>query len=135
GTRTLARAVAEQLPILEPLPPTIARAIGRIRARRRYLRTLEFALERGVAYHNAALPADVRELVEAAARAGELSVVVATTTLAEGVDLPFRFTVLADWLVATASGQEPMDPLLFRNIAGRSGRAGAHTEGVTLIYD
>ncbi len=28
-----------------------------------------------------------------------------------------------------------MDPLLFRNIAGRSGRAGWHTEGVTVVYD
>ena len=109
--------------------------INRIETRYPYLRSLVTALRSGVAYHNAALPLDVRERIEDAVRDGELQVVVATTTLAEGVDLPFRFTLLADWLVPTQAGQRPMDPLLFRNIAGRSGRAGWHTEGVTVIVD
>ena len=62
--------------------------------------------------------------------------VTATTTLAEGVDLPFRFTILADWLTWDGTNkQRPMASLLFRNIAGRCGRAGVMTEGDTIIFD
>lgn len=135
GTRALAGSVGKQLPLVEPTPPRVARLLARIRSRHPYLGTLATALESGVAYHNAALPGELKELIEDSARHDELKAVIATTTLAEGVDLPFRFTVLADWLVPAASGQRPMDPLLFRNIAGRSGRAGCHTEGVTVVYD
>ncbi|MFO8076745.1 MAG: hypothetical protein R6T85_11580, partial [Egibacteraceae bacterium] len=36
----------------------------------------------------------------------------ATTTLAEGIDLPFRNTIIADWLVCRGSAERPMPPLL-----------------------
>lgn len=135
GTRAVVKAAIDQMAVLDAVPPRIGRLLDRIQRRYPYLRSLAKAAERGVAYHNAALGHDLRELIEDAVRAGEICLVAATTTLAEGVDLPFRFTVLADWLVAADDGQRPMDPLLFRNIAGRSGRAGAHTEGVTVVYD
>ena len=50
--------------------------------------------------------------------------VAATTTLAEGVDLPFRVTVIADWLLWTdlAPDPRPISAALFANIAGRAGR-------------
>lgn len=135
ATRALARFISDNLPSIEPTPPTVGRLMARIQKRYPYLGGLQTGLESGVAYHNAALPGDLRELIEDAVRQGQLAAVVATTTLAEGVDLPFRFTVLADWLVPSDKGQRPMDPLLFKNIAGRSGRAGWHTEGVTVVYD
>ncbi len=96
GTRSLARAVAAHLPELDQPPRRVAALIERIQSRYPYLRSLVTALLSGVAYHNAALPSDVRERIEDAVREGDLDIVVATTTLAEGVDLPFRFTVLAD---------------------------------------
>ena len=64
-----------------------------------------------------------------------LKVVAATTTLAEGVDLPFRVTILADWLTFDGDKSRPMESLLFKNIAGRCGRAGQFTEGDTIIFD
>lgn len=135
GSRLVADLLSAEMPSQEPIPPKISELMSIIAERHRYLRSLYVALSTGVAYHNAALPREVREMIEDAARGGELKVVTATTTLAEGVDLPFRFTVLADWLMPTDAGQQPMDPLLFRNISGRSGRAGSHTEGITILYD
>jgi len=66
---------------------------------------------------------------------GNLVAVVATTTLAEGVDLPFRSTIVVDWIVWNGDEQGAIDPLLFRNLVGRSGRAGYHTEGDTYVID
>lgn len=72
-------------------------------------------------------------------REGELGAVASTTTLAEGVDLPFRWTLLADWLHwagdAPTPQLQPMSRALWRNIAGRCGRAGVYTEGDTIIFD
>ena len=96
---------------------------------------LATCLRSGVAYHNASLPHELRHLIEDAIAAREIRAVAATTTLAEGVDLPFRTTLLVDWLSWNGDQAGPMSPLLFRNIAGRCGRAGKQTEGDTIIYD
>jgi hypothetical protein len=71
----------------------------------------------------------------AAIKDRELNAVAATTTLAEGVDLPFRFTVIADWMLWQSGKHQPMSTLLFKNIAGRCGRAGVYSEGDTIIFD
>jgi helicase len=134
-TRGLAAAVAARLGPVSALTPGLGRIVSRVQSRRPFLRSLSEDVQCGVAYHNAGVPGDVRELIEAGVRDSEIRVVTATTTLAEGVDLPFRFTVLVDWLVWSDGHQKPMDPLLFRNIAGRSGRAGVYTEGDTYIFD
>ncbi len=135
GTRGLAYRIADRLLDLDPVPDTVGRTIGLIGRKYPYLASLAGCLSRGVSYHNASLPHDIRQLIEQAARQRELRVVTATTTLAEGVDLPFYFTVLTDWLSWSADEQVLLDPLLFRNIAGRSGRAGYHTEGETIVFD
>lgn len=61
--------------------------------------------------------------------------VAATTTLAEGVDLPFRVTVIVNWLTYSGDGLEPMTATLFANIAGRAGRATSFTYGDTILFD
>ena len=105
------------------------------RARHRTLLPLAQWLKCGVAWHNSSLPAEVREHLEEAILDGQLHVVAATSTLAEGVDLPFAQTLVADWLKWDENGQRPMSSALFRNIAGRCGRAGRFTEGDTLVFD
>jgi len=47
-------------------------------------------LEKGVAYHNSDLSWEERNLVENYLQSGEIKVVCATTTLAMGVNLPFK---------------------------------------------
>lgn len=134
-TRHLADRIAQRFPPLEPAPQPIRNVTDLIDQKYPYLLPLKMALQRGVAYHNSSLPHDIREGIEQAVDGRDLKVVTATTTLAEGVDLPFRVTILADWLVFDGDKNRPMESLLFRNIAGRCGRAGKFTEGDTIIFD
>ena len=134
GTRQMAHALAQVFAPREA-HGALAQAIEVIEKRHRVLRPLADLLRCGVAWHNASLPHDVRCLIEEAIENGELEAVAATTTLAEGADFPFRSTVLVDWLHWSEAGQRPIAPQLFRNIAGRCGRAGAFTEGDTIIVD
>ncbi len=133
-TRFLASVVAERLHEVEEDHP--ARILEGLLVRRcPYLFTLRTCLRHGVAYHNASLPNWVREHLEDLMENRALAIVAATTTLAEGVDLPFRVVVMADWRRWLFGHQRPMPPLLFRNIAGRCGRAGEFAEGDTVIVD
>ena len=135
ATRVLAAVVADRRDPLPELPPKLAELIGLIENNYDYLTPLAEMARRGVAYHNSALPQRIRYLIEDSVKERSMSVVAATTTLAEGVDLPFRNTVIADWLLYRSGKEQPMPPLLFRNIAGRCGRAGIFTEGDTIIFD
>ncbi|MBH3536143.1 DEAD/DEAH box helicase [Pseudomonas aeruginosa] len=100
-----------------------------------YLDFLVECLKRGVSYHNASLPFDVRRDIEKLTRERVLSVVCATTTLAEGADLPFRWTIVAHWLTSMRDTGTDMKSMIFRNIAGRCGRAGAFSEGDTILFE
>jgi helicase len=135
ASRSVAQAVADMLPDLEPLHPALAGVIERIHTNHPFLSPLAAQLRKGVAFHNASLPHEVRRGIEEAAKVRALRVVSSTTTLAEGTDLPFRFTILADWLIWQGENREPMPPLLFRNIVGRSGRPREFTEGDTIVFD
>ncbi|AKU23505.1 DEAD/DEAH box helicase [Massilia sp. NR 4-1] len=104
-------------------------------ARYPYLDFLAECLRCGVAYHNASLPFDVRRDIERLTRSRALSVVCATTTLAEGADLPFRWTIVAHWLSSMHGDGTRMKSMTFRNIAGRCGRAGAFSEGDTVLFE
>lgn len=134
-SRQLAWTIANRFPSLEPIPKLLAQTRELIDSSYPHLRLLAFCCSRGVAYHNASLPHEVRRKLEEAVTQSELKVVTATTTLAEGVDLPFRTTIVVDWLSWQGEQERPMSPLLFRSIAGRCGRAGRQTEGDTIIFD
>jgi replicative superfamily II helicase len=132
-TRRIAQRVAEQLPDLAG-----GRAFDlatQVRRRFPHLYTLQQCLLHGVAYHNASLPDWVRSQLERAIEDREIRIVASTTTLAEGIDLPFRVVVLGDWRLRLFGRSRPMPPLLFQNIAGRCGRAWIFVEGDTIICD
>jgi helicase len=134
-TRKLGWQLSKRLALIETLPDNLAKTVTLIRNEFPHLHLLSTCLRHGVAYHNASLPHEVRRGIEDAVMEREIRVVTATTTLAEGVDLPFRSTVLVDWLTWQGDRSGPMSPLLFRNISGRCGRAGRQTEGDTVIFD
>ena len=135
STRECAMALGERFSPFESVPAIIQEAIDLIQAHHPFLMPLSGLLRRGVSYHNASLPHEVRRLIEDAARTKHLKAIAATTTLAEGVDLPFRFTVMVDWLTWQAEKQRPIPYTLLKNIAGRCGRAGMLTEGDTIVFD
>ena len=135
ATRELGRALGELWDEALHVGGALARCIESIEARHRTLLPLAGLLKCGVAWHNSSLPPEVRDALEEAIADGQIHAVAATTTLAEGVDLPFAQTIVADWLKWDENGQAPISSALFRNIAGRCGRAGAFTEGDTLVFD
>lgn len=135
ATRGAARVLAASVPLVRIQHAEIDALLAVIARDAKHLTPLAEMLKHGVAYHNASVPPEIRRLIEEAVKAGAIKYVCATTTLAEGVDLPFRTTIVMDWLFGYKERQRPMSPLLFRNIAGRCGRAGSFTEGDTIIFD
>ncbi|MBI1927492.1 DEAD/DEAH box helicase, partial [Candidatus Poribacteria bacterium] len=92
------------------------------------------ALEHRIAFHHAGLPRDVRSEIEYAFRKGWIHILAATTTLVEGVNLPVKTLLLADY--CQRYGRKKVYPLSerdFRNIMGRAGRALYETEGQVVF--
>lgn len=131
-TRLLARVLMESLPLVDD--DNVFQTAADVLRRYPYLDFLAGCLQHGVAYHNASLPFDIRRDIERLTRERKLLVVCATTTLAEGADLPFRWTIVAHWLSSMHGEGTKMKSMTFRNIAGRCGRAGAFSEGDTVLF-
>lgn len=87
-------------------------------------------LRHGVAVHHAGLSDDIRLMVEALAERGVLRHIVATTTLAQGINFPISNVVLASYQYPYGVTMPPED---FWNIAGRAGRANHGQPGVILL--
>ena len=91
------------------------------------------ALSQGIAPHHGRLPNVVREAIEVDCRAGRYKVIVATNTLAQGVNLPVRTVIIHSVWRTDAEGQQSRITVRdYWNIAGRAGRAGQETEGLIV---
>ncbi len=125
-TVNTAEALAKKLPLVRLSEPTAAmldtfeddEIVQQFRAK---------LLPHGVAYHNASLSWELRDLIEDEFKAsdGAIKVVIATETLAMGVNLPADIVIVADLRkpvggddVADVSAQE------YKNYVGRAGRFG-----------
>lgn len=82
------------------------------------------SIKKGVCYHKGDLPRDVRKIVEKGIRDGLLPLVVSTTTLSKGVNLPLK-----NCIVQSLGFPQKMPVTEFENAVGRAGRAGFETEG------
>ena len=87
-------------------------------------------LRRGVAVHHAGLSDDVRLMIEALAERAKLRHIVATTTLAQGINFPISNVVLASHQYPYGKSMPTED---FWNIAGRAGRVNHGQPGVILL--
>jgi helicase len=97
-------------------------------------RELAELVARGVAFHNAGLELEVRRLVEEGFRRGTIKVIVSTTTLAAGVNLPARRVVVAEYeRYDPALGVEEIPVLEYKQMAGRAGRPGLDPFGEAVI--
>ena len=91
------------------------------------------ALANGIAPHHGRLPSIVREAIEVDCRAGRYRVIVATNTLAQGVNLPVRTVIFHSTSRFIDGGRRSLIPVRdYVNIAGRAGRAGQETEGLVI---
>lgn len=87
------------------------------------------AAELGVFTHHANTPHGIRQALEFALREGLVRLVVCTSTLAQGVNLPIRYLLVA----GTQQGTDRISVRDFQNLIGRAGRAGKHTEGSVIF--
>jgi len=90
----------------------------------------------GVLAHHNNIPHGIRLAVEYAMREYKIRIVVCTSTLAQGVNLPIRYLIVRNLY----QGRNIIRVRDFHNLIGRAGRAGKYIEGSILfaeskIYD
>ena len=84
---------------------------------------LFYCLERGVAFHNAGLSSVQRRTVENGFKNRFIKVIVATPTLAAGVNIPAQRVIIRDlWRYDPNFGMHPIPILEYKQQAGRAGR-------------
>jgi len=86
-------------------------------------------LARGIAVHHGKLPAPVGRRLKRLIDKGTVRVIIATSTLSEGVNIPVNYILMP----SIYRGQTRFDLQEFSNLIGRAGRPGVATEGHALI--
>ncbi len=86
-------------------------------------------LERGIVLHHGKMPSVMSRLLIELTQSHVINIVVATSTLSEGVNLPFE-TVL---IPSLRRREKMVSPKEIASVAGRAGRAGVSTEGRSLV--
>jgi len=86
-------------------------------------------LEKGIVLHHGKMPPVMSRLLIELIQLHVINIVIATSTLSEGINLPFE-TVLIPSLLR---GQQAVNAKEIINVAGRAGRPGVSTEGKTLV--
>lgn len=87
----------------------------------------------GVASHHAGLLPGWKVLVEKLFQKGLIKVVFATETLAAGINMPARSTVISSISKRTDSGHRTLTPSEFLQMSGRAGRRGMDEIGYVTI--
>jgi POLQ-like helicase len=136
---TLSDAYAREL----PLPPPIV--IGDSEAARAEIEKLSNLVKlhygeegaiphcasMGVFTHHGSTPSGVRLAVEHAMKESLVRMVICTSTLAQGVNLPIRYLIIT----GVYQGRNRITVRDFQNLIGRAGRSGMHTEGSVIFSD
>lgn len=83
----------------------------------------------GVAFHHAGMTTEERDLISTAYDSGVLRVIVATCSLAAGINLPARRVILHN----ARMGRDLIGPSMLRQMRGRAGRKGKDEIGETYL--
>ena len=150
ATKRSARAVAGKLLHRAELADAAGRSVPeelRLRAGQESRRSIRAAtewlgpdhdvtrlLKRGIALHHGDLPDRLRQAVEEDSRDRAHAVIVATGTLAQGVNMPIRTVIVHSCrrYDEEARRSERIPAAEYWNLAGRAGRAGHETEGTVI---
>ncbi|MDC7312370.1 DEAD/DEAH box helicase [Enterobacter ludwigii] len=85
----------------------------------------------GIFAHHGNTPQGVRLAIEYAMRQSLIRLIVCTSTLAQGVNLPIRYLLVT----SAMQGRESIKVRDFHNLMGRAGRAGMYGEGTVIFTD
>ena len=91
------------------------------------------AMINGVAFHHAGLDLQKRKLVEDAYKSGKIKILLSTTTLIAGVNLPATLVIFDSLSFWNGVSKQMMTKRDFLNGCGRAGRPGFETRGRALI--
>ncbi len=128
----LTRAIAEARPVDDQMDELVELAEARVGSEH----LITKMLRKGVAFHHAALPVDLQVAIEQAVRSGKINILVSTTTLADGVNLPVKTVIIGSTGAYGAEGfNDYISGAKLVNAIGRAGRAGRETEGWIILAD
>ena len=98
-------------------------------------KTLVKLVSKGVAFHHAGLSRECREVVETAYMKGIVKLIVATPTLASGVNLPARRVILSSVMRydQEQGGYAPIGIMEYKQLCGRAGRPQYDEKGEGII--
>lgn len=86
-------------------------------------------LARGIVVHHGKMPGLLARRLKTVIDRGYVRVIIATSTLSEGVNIPVNFLLIPS--VFRSNGELPLQE--FSNLIGRAGRPGVATEGSALV--
>lgn len=134
GCEADARIISRALPDTSKVAPEIAAARQDLVGDLRSLPTdidpvLEQTIPFGVAFHHAGLTTEERDLIANAYDHGIIKVIVATCSLAAGINLPARRVILHN----ARMGRDLVGPSMLRQMRGRAGRKGKDEVGEAYL--
>ncbi len=95
---------------------------------------LFLCIKKGVAFHNAGLSSVQRRIVEQGFKKRLIKCIVATPTLAAGVNIPAQRVIIRDlWRYDTNFGMRPIPILEYKQQAGRAGRPRYDKHGEAIV--
>jgi len=126
----LAERIANQLaPILKPKNQEVD--VSQISGLSIKLKTV---IQKGVGYHHAGLIANDRKIVEKYFKQGLIKVIVCTTTLSAGINVPARLVIIKDTEITRKEiVLRKLNSNEIFQILGRAGRPGLDEEGIGII--
>ena len=90
---------------------------------------LKQVVKYGIAYHHSGLTNDEKQIIERGFRQGTLFVLVATSTLSTGINLPAKAVILRTPYIAL----NLMDAAKYKQMSGRAGRTGFDSRGDSIL--
>lgn len=85
-------------------------------------------LKRGIGIYTKDLPEIYLQIVQELAQNKELAIVISDDSLAIGINMPFRSTLIFGW-----SNNSNITPLLYHQMSGRAGRRGLDSQGNVIF--
>ena len=134
GCQSTALLVSEAMPVLSDVDEKMLDRRKDVVSELRSLSvglddTLDKTVMKGVAFHHAGLTAEERDIAAEAYDKGIIKVIVATCSLAAGINLPARRVILQ----GARMGRDLIGPAMLRQMRGRAGRKGKDEIGESYL--